>query len=59
MINNKIIYYFLNNITFLLYIWHFKMADNEFQRARVLFDKGISEFDKKDYKEVKNKRISH
>ena len=26
---------------------------NEFQNARILLEKGITEFDKKDYKEVK------
>ena len=28
------------------------MADNDFQKARVLFDKGMNEFDCKKYKEV-------
>ena len=29
------------------------MADNDFQKARILFDKGTSEFDNKKYNEVR------
>jgi hypothetical protein len=28
------------------------MGDNDFQTARILFEKGMNEFKKKDYKEV-------